>query len=365
MDSMSLLDLLYVEGPFAAAYLLAIGAIAYGAITVSHARLGIARNCFMGACAIFAGVAIMWGVSTDYSFLPRIFVVGVLSAAAGISVAETWRFFVHEETVAPHPKGLNAGGDSYGPGGAGGGGIGGPGGDAHGTGGGGGGGSPLAGGGGGGGENGQGGEGGFPGGGGGGGGINAPGGKGGSGLIKIEYDPIKVTEPPKNFFDLYQRESYAGGKASVEQLIVKSDGYAPVKVDITLGWGRRCESKNLWIFVPDGTPAFGAINAFLPIYPKTIEKLDIQARSGVSTPCVPNDSPDGFVLVSKNVYVYHVGTISSHQAYDLVKSYAGNGLALTLRGPDYFSRRKAHWSKEDSEKVQANSPHSIYMPGDP
>src|ERR1700736_2174929 len=100
---MPLTELVVVEGGFAVAYLLAIGALALGVIAVTPGRLTIARNCFWASCAIFAGIAIMWGITTDYSFWPRTVIAGALGAIAAIAAVEATRFITHEQKES-HPN---------------------------------------------------------------------------------------------------------------------------------------------------------------------------------------------------------------------------------------------------------------------
>src|ERR1700730_17023877 len=97
MCVMPLTELVVVEGGFAVAYLLAIGALALGVIAVTPRRLRIARNCFWASCAIFAGITIMWGITTDYSFWPRIVIAGALGAIAAVAAVEATRFITHEQ----------------------------------------------------------------------------------------------------------------------------------------------------------------------------------------------------------------------------------------------------------------------------
>jgi len=94
---MPITELVVVEGGIAVAYLLAIGALALGVIAVTPRRLRIARNCFWASCAIFAGIAIMWGITTDYSFWPRIVIAGALGAIAAVAAVEATRFITHEQ----------------------------------------------------------------------------------------------------------------------------------------------------------------------------------------------------------------------------------------------------------------------------
>jgi hypothetical protein len=94
---MSLLELGITEGPLAAAYLLAIGALAFGMIPVTEKRLHVARNCFLASCAIFAGIAIMWGITTDLP--PPLRLLGGLTGLAGIAAVESTRFIMRE--IAP------------------------------------------------------------------------------------------------------------------------------------------------------------------------------------------------------------------------------------------------------------------------
>jgi len=94
--SMSITELAVVEGPLAAAYLLALVALAFGIIPVSERRTLVARNCLIGSCAIFAGIAIMWAVMTELTPLPRLLVVFLLCGLAGIGTVEGTRFIMNE-----------------------------------------------------------------------------------------------------------------------------------------------------------------------------------------------------------------------------------------------------------------------------
>jgi hypothetical protein len=96
---MSIVELALTEGPLAAAYLLAMGALAFGIVPVTPVRLRVARNCFLASCAIFAGIALLWGITTDYATWPRILIVGALAAIAGIGAVESSRFIMHGQNI--------------------------------------------------------------------------------------------------------------------------------------------------------------------------------------------------------------------------------------------------------------------------
>jgi hypothetical protein len=96
---MSIVELALTEGPLAAAYLLAMGALAFGIVPVTPVRLRFARNCFLASCAIFAGIAILWGITTDYATWPRVLIVGALAALTGIGAVESSRFIMHEQNI--------------------------------------------------------------------------------------------------------------------------------------------------------------------------------------------------------------------------------------------------------------------------
>jgi hypothetical protein len=95
---MSLTELVVVEGGIAVAILLAIVALALGVIAVPPGRLKIARNCFWACCVIFTGIAVMWGITTDYSLGTRAVIVGSLAALAAIAAVEFTRFITKEQT---------------------------------------------------------------------------------------------------------------------------------------------------------------------------------------------------------------------------------------------------------------------------
>ena len=93
--SMSLWDLGVAEGGLAAAIVLGI---AVHSAFPNAGKPKIARNCFWAAWAIFAGFALMWGITTDeYSLLPRLLIVGFLSAVAGVGIVESARFIMHKQ----------------------------------------------------------------------------------------------------------------------------------------------------------------------------------------------------------------------------------------------------------------------------
>jgi hypothetical protein len=97
---MSFEALALTEGPLAAAYLLTLGAMAAGMIEVPKERRLVARNCFLASCLIFAGMAYMWGISTEFPVVPRVLVVGILCGLAGIAAVECSRFIMpHEKPV--------------------------------------------------------------------------------------------------------------------------------------------------------------------------------------------------------------------------------------------------------------------------
>ena len=80
---MSLWDLGVAEGGVAVAIVLGI---ALHSAFPNAAKPQIARNCFWAAWAIFAGFAVMWGISTDESsLLQRGLIVGFLSAVVVLS----------------------------------------------------------------------------------------------------------------------------------------------------------------------------------------------------------------------------------------------------------------------------------------
>ena len=92
-------DLLLADAGVAVAYLLTIAAIAVGLLPMTPLRLKVAKGSFWGACAIFALLAITWGVMTDISFVWRAVMVGGLCALAGIGAVETSRFLMHANAV--------------------------------------------------------------------------------------------------------------------------------------------------------------------------------------------------------------------------------------------------------------------------
>src|SRR6266478_5748887 len=96
---MSIVDLAVSEGPLASAHLLALGALAFGIVPVPPARLRLARNYFLVSCAIFAGIAIMWGITTDYSTWPRVLVVGTLVGLGGVGAVESTRLIMLGQNV--------------------------------------------------------------------------------------------------------------------------------------------------------------------------------------------------------------------------------------------------------------------------
>jgi hypothetical protein len=100
---MSFQELFAVEGSLVVAYLLTMAALAFGVVTVSVARLQLARWCFWGACLIFVGIGVMWGINTDYSALPRVLVVGFSGAIAAVGAVESGRFISHEQTISENP----------------------------------------------------------------------------------------------------------------------------------------------------------------------------------------------------------------------------------------------------------------------
>lgn len=96
---MSIVELAVSEGPLASAHLLALGALAFGIVPVPPARLRLARNYFLVSCAIFAGIAIMWGITTDYSTWPRVLVVGTLVGLGGVGAVESTRLIMLGQNV--------------------------------------------------------------------------------------------------------------------------------------------------------------------------------------------------------------------------------------------------------------------------
>ena len=96
---MSISELALTELPFAATYLLTVGGLAFGVVPVNRSRLRLARNCFMAASVIFAGIAIMWGIWTEYPFWPRVLIVGLLAALAAIGAMESTRFIMRDENL--------------------------------------------------------------------------------------------------------------------------------------------------------------------------------------------------------------------------------------------------------------------------
>jgi hypothetical protein len=100
---MPLTELVVVEGSLAVAILLAIVALALGVVAVTPRRLKIARNCFWASCVIFTGIAIMWGITTDYSFVTRAAIVGALAGIAAVAAVEFTRFITKEQTES-QPK---------------------------------------------------------------------------------------------------------------------------------------------------------------------------------------------------------------------------------------------------------------------
>jgi len=114
---MSLTELAVIEGSLAFADLLAIVTLALGVIAVTPGKFKLARNCFWASCAIFTGFPIMWGVTTDYSFVTRAVIVGILAALAAVAAVEFTRFITREqkesqpkatapraENVVPNPE---------------------------------------------------------------------------------------------------------------------------------------------------------------------------------------------------------------------------------------------------------------------
>jgi hypothetical protein len=88
---MSLIELAGVEGPLVVAFIFALCALPL------EVNRRLARNCFWAGCAIFAGLAVMWGITTDYPAGLRMLVVGILSALAGVGAVESARFVMHKE----------------------------------------------------------------------------------------------------------------------------------------------------------------------------------------------------------------------------------------------------------------------------
>lgn len=101
---MSISELAITEGSLAVAFLLGMGAVAIGMIPVDEKRRRLARNCLLASCTIFVGIAIMWGVMTTFSPVPRIIIVGVLTGLAGIAAVESTRFVMQEQHEPEKPK---------------------------------------------------------------------------------------------------------------------------------------------------------------------------------------------------------------------------------------------------------------------
>jgi hypothetical protein len=181
----------------------------------------------------------------------------------------------------------------------------------------------------------------------------------------MQYAPLPVPEPPKNSFDLYQREAYAAGIVATNNFDMRTHRGSSAKLDVTLSWGRNCEPKRLWVHLSRSDFTAETLANFLGIYSTQLEKLDIQARGGIQEPCVPGTNPEGYVPVSSDVYVYYDGNLSAAQREQLIELFAKRKLALNLRGPQYFDEKRKHWDADDIHRTVANSPHVIYLPGEP
>jgi hypothetical protein len=96
---MSITELTLTEGPLAAAFLLAFGTLALDVVPVNPKRLRIARSCLWSTCAIFAAIAIMWGITTNYSFWPRTMIVGILVVLAAVAAMGSTRIIMHAENA--------------------------------------------------------------------------------------------------------------------------------------------------------------------------------------------------------------------------------------------------------------------------
>jgi hypothetical protein len=151
---------------------------------------------------------------------------------------------------------------------------------------------------------------------------------------------------------------------AINQLDAKLEDSTQVKFEVLLGWGKNCEKKSLWIYVPETEGTFELLNSLLTIKSAQIQKLDVQARSGVRGPCIPGSKSEGYIPFSNVVYAYHASALSEPHAVALIAAYAKQNLALSLRGQDYFEQRRASWSEEDSSRAAANSPHVVYFPGE-
>jgi hypothetical protein len=128
---------------------------------------------------------------------------------------------------------------------------------------------------------------------------------------------------------------------STNQLEVRSKDGASAKLHVTLSWGRNCEPKQLWLHLSKSASTVEILTNFLSIYRAQLQKLDIQARSEVRTPCVPGSGLDGFVPFANVVHAFHDSAISKQQHTQLVDIYATSNLTLKLNGPDYFLKRRS------------------------
>jgi hypothetical protein len=346
---MSLTEFVLAEAGLGVTYLLTVSAVALGLVAVPPRRLRIARYGFLASCLVFVGIAIMWGISTDYSMLPRIIVVGLIGALAAVGAVETTRFISHQDAPSSPPPMQGRGGDSSGSGGAGGGGINSPGGNSSGTGGAGGGGSML-GGGGGGGEGAQGGSGGIGGGGGGGGGggKGAPGGSGGPGAIIIKYAPTKIDKAPETLYQHYQIDAYAMGYAGQGE-ITSSGPYGTIKEEIILAWGPDCGLTSLWLYIPGTERSYEQSELFLSVFGQALTKLDMQRKLPLKSGCnaAPSSAPEA--RFSKKVFIYSESNLAAEKVSQLRRLYQKSGLSLEFRSSPYLKMRRENWSNKETQ----------------
>lgn len=186
-----------------------------------------------------------------------------------------------------------------------------------------------------------------------------------SGLIRIEYAPQPVHYPPKNLYDLFQREAYSAGKISIEQLELRSAARTKAKLELGLSWGTGCAPKTLWIFVHEGKNTLEALRWLLPqIHPRA-QNLDIQLRTGATSPCEPIGQPDGFVPFTGTIYAFHDSITSPQEAKYLIRDYSKYGLNLILKDPAYLKNMQENWNTEITGRLAKQPTHVIYFPGNP